>query len=254
MSHDKETITFKKETLWQFGTALFAILFLAAIFTGGFNGLVAGGGGSGGGGSCYVPSPPSVAPPNLAVAPSGVPTGIALVNAAELADDDPVLGNKGAKLVIVEFSDFQCPFCKRFREQTFDQLKKEYIDTGKVRFVYRDYPLNAIHPQAQKAAEAAECADDQGKFWEYHDKIFENQQAIDVVSLKQYAVGLKLDTGKFDSCLDSGKYAEEVRKDTADGDNAGVQGTPHFVIGKSSLSGAQPFANFKAAIDAELQK
>jgi len=235
------TIEINKATLWMIIAGVFFLALIASIFTQGFgikDNQVTG-----------VAVAPSL---NPGAAPSGIPTGIANVDAAELVDDDPVLGKKDAPLTIVEFSDFQCPFCARFREQTLDQLKKEYIDTGKVRFVYRDFPLSSIHPYAEKAAEAAECADEQGKYWEYHDKLFENQQALDVVSLKKYAAELKLDAGKFADCLDSGKYEDEVAKDLADGSKVGITGTPGFIIGKRSLSGAQPFSNFKAAIDAEL--
>ena len=240
---DSGTVEISKASLWMIIAGVFFLAFVVSIFTSGF-GIV-------------KDSPTGVAVGNNPAPlqpPSGIPTGVANVDAAEFADDDPVLGDKNAELTIVEFSDYQCPFCARFREQTLDQLKKEYIDTGKVRFVYRDFPLSSIHPYAQKAAEASECADEQGKFWEYHDKLFENQQALDVASLKNYAAGLKLDAGKFAECLDSGRYADETAKDLADGSRAGVTGTPAFIIGSRQLSGAQPFSNFKAAIDAELAR
>jgi protein-disulfide isomerase len=169
------------------------------------------------------------------------------------ADDDPAKGDKNAPVTIIEFSDFECPFCGRWFTQTYPQLKSEYIDTGKVRLVYRDFPLG-FHPNAQKAAEAAECADEQGKFWEMHDKIFANQQAIAVANLKQYAKDLGLDSSKFDSCLDSDKYASEVQKDYQDGTAAGVSGTPSFFINGQLVVGAQPYSVFKQAIDAELNQ
>lgn len=169
------------------------------------------------------------------------------------ADDDPAIGAKNAQVTIIEFSDFECPFCGRALP-TVKQVLKDY--EGKVRVVYRDFPLS-FHPNAQKAAEAAECADDQGKFWEYHDKLFANQQALTVDNLKQYAKDLGLDAAKFNSCLDSGKYASEVQKDMAAGSAAGVSGTPTFFIGNDEngyqmIVGAQPYAVIKAAIDAEL--
>ena len=141
-------------------------------------------------------------------------------------DDDPVLGNKNAPVTVIEFSDFQCPFCERFYSQTLPLLEQNYISTGKVKLVYRDFPLSSIHPDAQKAAEAAECADEQGKFKEMHDKLFENQNSLSTSSLKSYAAQLGLDAAKFNGCLDSGKYASEVQKDFNDGSAAGVSGTP----------------------------
>src|SRR3989338_3148523 len=164
------------------------------------------------------------------------------------ADDDPSKGPKNAKITIIEFSDFQCPYCKK-AEPVIKQVLETYGDD--VRFVYRDFPLS-FHQNAQKAAEAAECADEQGKFWEYHDIIFENQDALDVSNLKIYAANLKLDTAKFNDCMDSEKYVEEVKKDFEDGQKAGVSGTPAFFINGRLLSGAQPFEDFKAVIDEEL--
>jgi len=235
-----ENITLKRSTLWKISTFVFAALFVISIFTGGFrssgNGTITGGGG----GVRELPS---------------IPTGIASVSAEDYVDDDPFIGNKNAPITMIEFSDFQCPFCKRFREQTFDQLKAQYIDTGKVKFVYRDFPLHSIHPMAGKAAEAGECADDQGKFWEYHDKIFEGQSvwaSSGVSVFKQYAQELGLDSKKFNDCLDSGKYKNEVEKDLSDATKTGGQGTPYFLIGNQPVSGAQPFSAFQQAIESQL--
>ncbi len=169
-------------------------------------------------------------------------------------DDDPVLGDEDAPIAIVEFSDFQCPFCASFRSNTFDQLKEEYIDTGRVKLVYRDFPLDSIHPDARLAAEASECADDQGKFWEYHDILFNNQRSLSVGDLKAYADQVGLDNADFNECLDSRKYKDEVEKDFQDGNSYGVSGTPLFFINGIELSGAQPFANFKRIIESELTK
>jgi protein-disulfide isomerase len=121
----------------------------------------------------------------------------------------------------------------------------------KVQRVWRDFPLN-FHKDAQKAAEAGMCAHDQGKFWEYHDKLFENQRALKVENLKQYAADMGLDTGKFDACLDSGKYEADVKQDLEDGQGAGVQGTPAFFVNGRFLSGAQPYENFVNLIEEEL--
>lgn len=173
--------------------------------------------------------------------------------------DNPVLGNQNAPITIVEFSDYQCSFCTRFWRETLPQLKENYIDTGKVKLVYRDFPLSSIHPSAQKAAEAAECADDQGKYWEYHDILFENQNTWasgdSVAEFKSYASQLGLNTQNFNQCLDSGKYTQEVRNDIQDGINLGVTGTPtFFILDKNGnvvekIVGAQPFSVFKHTID-----
>tara|TARA_Y100000031_G_scaffold154983_1_gene204324 strand:+ start:148 stop:852 length:705 start_codon:yes stop_codon:yes gene_type:complete len=167
-------------------------------------------------------------------------------------DDDPMKGKKNAPVTIIEFSDFQCPYCKKVFSETLPLLEKEYIDTGKVKFVYRDYPL-PFHPLAQKTAEAAECADEQVKFWEYHDTIFENQDSLSVENLKSWAQDLGLDSEEFDQCLDSGEMASEVKKDMEEGQKYGVRGTPAFFINGKLLSGAQPYVAFQREIEAALQ-
>ncbi|HEX5747020.1 MAG TPA: thioredoxin domain-containing protein [Archangium sp.] len=158
-------------------------------------------------------------------------------------------GPENAPITIVEFSDFQCPYCSRAIE-TVDQVLKAY--PNQVRLVFRHFPLD-FHAQAPKASEAALCAQDQGKFWEMHDKLFANQKALEVPALKGYAKELGLDTGKFDKCLDSGEKAAIVQADMADGKKVGVNGTPAFFINGVLLSGAQPFDEFKSVIDSELQ-
>lgn len=180
----------------------------------------------------------------------------------DLADDDPVLGNPDAPVTIVEFSDFQCPFCRKFYAQTLPQIKEQYIKTGKVKFVYRDFPLTSIHDMAQKYAEASECADDQGKFWQMHDKIFNEQEKLGsgtifdftVSDVKRWAGETGLNAVEFNRCLDSGKYAGEVEKDFRDGDAAGIDGTPGTFVNKQLIKGAVPFAQFQAAIESELGK
>lgn len=163
-------------------------------------------------------------------------------------DGDPSRGKEGARVTIIEFTDYQCPFCARARP-TINQIMETYGD--KVYYVLRDFPLN-FHPLAQKAAEAAECAGEQDEYWDYSQKLWDNQKALDIASLKKYAVELKLDTGKFDQCLDSGKMADEVNKDMSDGSKAGVTGTPSFFINGQMLTGARPFEQFKEVIDLEL--
>jgi protein-disulfide isomerase len=167
-------------------------------------------------------------------------------------DDDPALGPEDAPVTIIEFSDFQCPYCARFQSETLPQILQNYGD--RVRFVYRDFPLTGLHANALKAAEASECAHDQGKYWEYHDLLFQNQSALDVDSLKGYAASLGLDTTTFNSCLDSDQKMDEVRKDEQDGLAAGVQGTPAFFINGQAISGAQPYAVFQEAIEAALKE
>lgn len=165
-------------------------------------------------------------------------------------DDDPFQGPEDAPVVVVEFSDFQCPFCQRHFEQTLPLLVEAYGD--RVRYVFRDFPIEAIHPQAPKAAEAAQCASDQGQFWEYHDLLFLNQEALDLDDLKTYADYLGLDSGSFNQCLDSGKYTQEVADDISEGLSYGVNGTPTFFINGRTVLGAQPFSVFQEIIDAEL--
>ena len=173
-------------------------------------------------------------------------------------NDDPVKGDLNAPVTIIEFSDFQCPYCGRFFKSTLTEIERDYIKTGKVRYVFRDFPLD-FHKQAPKASEAANCAGEQGKYWEMHDKLFANQNALMVDKLKQYAAEIGLDSGTFDACLDSGKYAEEINRDIEDGKKAGVSGTPSFFIGKSQgkgkeitgkrIVGARPYESFKQVID-----
>ena len=171
-------------------------------------------------------------------------------------DDDAVLGDKDAPITIIEFSDYECPFCARFYLNTLPQLKREYIDTGKVKLIYRDFPLG-FHQNAQKAAEATEIAEELGggeKFWEMHDKIFENQQAITIEDLVRYAEEIGLNKEKFKELLDTNKYENEVLEDFQDGQKAGVQGTPTFFINGQVLVGAQPFEAFQEIIEQELSK
>jgi len=176
-------------------------------------------------------------------------------------DDDPVKGNPDAPVTVVEYSDFQCPFCSRFFTQTLPQLEKNYIDTGKIKFVYKDLPLDNLHPNARPAHIASECADEQGKFWEYHDVLFEKQSewqslpSSDLQStLSQYAADLELQSTSFESCMQSQDIADEVNKDSLEAASFGATGTPTFFIGNEKdgfikLVGAQPYAAFQAQID-----
>ncbi len=168
-------------------------------------------------------------------------------------NDDPVKGSGNAPVTIIEFGDFQCPFCARFFFDTLPSIQSEYIDTGKVRLVYRDFPISN-HQYAQKAAEAAECADEQGMFWEYHDKLFENQEQLSTENFKKWASELGIDSIQFDECLDSGRMAGEVQSDLKEGRSYGVRGTPTFFINGIVLNGAYPFETFRQIIEQELTK
>ena len=177
------------------------------------------------------------------------------------ADDDPVLGNPDAPITMIEFSDFQCPFCARFYSETLPLIKSNFIDTGVVKLVYRDFPLQNIHPNAIPAAVASECAHEQDTYWEYHDMLFENvavwgpmEIPAAVEQFKTYADALGLDTETFSECLDTGKYITEVTADYTDGTSYGITGTPAFFLGSEQtgyfqISGARPYPEFQFAIE-----
>ncbi len=175
--------------------------------------------------------------------------------------DAPFLGRADAPVTVVEFSDYECPFCQRFFATTLPALKRDYVDAGKVRYVFRDYPLDQLHPQARKAAEAAHCAGDQGKFWEMHDILFQNAKALSPPQLAEHARAVGLEGAAFDECLASGRHAARVERGFADGAAAGVRGTPAFVIGKTKagdvvegtpIRGAQSLETFRRIIDQAL--
>lgn len=167
-------------------------------------------------------------------------------------------GRKDAPVTMIEFSDYQCPYCKRQAEQTDPELIKAYVDTGKVRFAFRDFPLVAIHQNAAKAAEAARCAGEQGKYWEMHDRLFANQKELQPEKLPEHAKAVGLDDGKFRECLDSGRQAAAVKKDMDEGTRLGIRGTPTVIVGTSDggnvknaviIRGAQSVETFKAELD-----
>ena len=184
-------------------------------------------------------------------------------------DDDPVLGDKNAPVTIIEFSDYECPFCKRHFDETLPQLVKNYVDTGKVKIVFRDFPLGFHDPMATKEAVAANCAGKQGgntAYFKYHDEIFtrtiSNGNGLSETDLTTIATDLGLNLNSFNTCVFDPAQTDEVKKDIADGTAAGASGTPTFVIGKSTSNGeidgdlvvgAQPYAAFQAIIDPLLQ-
>jgi protein-disulfide isomerase len=173
---------------------------------------------------------------------------------------DPIKGEKNATVTLVEFSDYQCPFCARHVRETLPPLEREYIATGKVKYVFRNFPIASIHPLAFKAHEAANCSGEQEKYWEMHDRLFANSKALGAKDLSQHAQALALDLAKFQACLDSGKHAGKIGSDLAEGQKAGVQGTPTFFLGLTEpndtqitavkiIRGAQPYTAFKQAIE-----
>ncbi|MBI4168227.1 MAG: DsbA family protein [Candidatus Aenigmarchaeota archaeon] len=232
----KDTLTIKKSTLRTISIVLFTLII--GIYLGS---------------QFFIPKAP------------GTTTTTIQQRASVSIDDDPSLGDVNAPVTIVEFSDFQCPYCRASFREVLPELKANYVNTGKVRFVYRDFPL-PFHPAAQPSAEAGECADDQGKFWEMHDKIFgeQDKQGTGTITftdadLKSWAAEIGLDSVKFNSCMDSHKYKAEVAKDLSDGEAAGVQGTPTFFVGNAKdgyiiIPGAVSYSVFKQVVDQELQR
>ena len=193
-----------------------------------------------------------------AAAPSGPNVAGKIFNLG----DNPAKGSSKAKVALIEFTDYQCPFCKRHKENTQPQIETEYVDSGKVRFVSLDMPL-AMHPLAPKAAEAAHCGGDQGQYWELRDQLFENQRTLEPWNAHAEALGL--DVAQYEECLNSGTYADAVKADIAEGSKAGVTGTPSFVVavidekdpskakGLTFIRGAQQFAAFQAALDEAIE-
>lgn len=161
----------------------------------------------------------------------------------------PSLGPDDAPITIVEFSDFQCPFCRRFHDDTYQALLDSY--PGKIRFVYRNLPLTSIHPNAMPAAIASLCANDQNAYWDFHEKLFSNE-TLDEATYIQYATDLGLDVETFTACLSSGKHDEFIKQDMDFSLGLGVQSTPTFFVNGLAIIGAQPLANFKQIIDKEL--
>lgn len=172
---------------------------------------------------------------------------------------DRIRGDRNAPIAIIEYSDYECPFCARYVSNTYPQIEKEYIQTGRVKYVFRDLPL-AFHRSAFKAAEASHCAGEQGKFWEMHDRLFQNNKALSPADLAGHGDALGLDEAKFKQCLDSGQYADAIRQDVTQANGWGITGTPTFLIGvsdpdssivkvKAKVVGARPFADFKTALD-----
>ena len=208
----------------------------------------------------------AIAKLELKILQNKLPSSQPIIELKISADNDPIIGNSNALITIIEFSDFQCPFCAKFHIQTLPKIMEEYIKDGKVKLVFRDFPIQSIHSNALLASAAAECANEQGKFKEMHDKLFENQNEWNskntdnvIILFNQYSLEMEIEEEKFDSCLRNGKYVKEIQKDLEDGRAYGISGTPGFFIGNDEigfieLKGAHPFENFKGIIETQLKK
>ncbi len=231
--------TSKATFLWGMAAGAGAIIILGGVY---YLGASSGGG---------LPKSNNnqVAAVNQPTNPTAEPTPD--VSKVTVGKDDNIKGAKNAKLTLIEFSDFQCPYCAKFTP-SLDQVLSEY--DGQVRLVFKQFPLSSLHPEAQKAAEAAECAADQGKFWEMHDALFimNTAQTMSLTNYKAKAAELGLDTTKFNSCLDNGSKAQKVREDYQEGISAGVTGTPGTFVGDQFVAGAVSFAQLKSVIDQQL--
>lgn len=231
-----DTIKIKKDSLWKYSTIVLLALVVVLVIV-------------------LVNQDKPTTTGNVPAPAPQIPGRI-----AASFDDDPFLGDEDAEVVVIEFSDYECPFCKRHTEQTLPSIKAEYLDGGKIKYVFRDYTPTlsnpSYHPNAIKTAIAAECAREIGgdeAYWEMHEANFDNQGSNDAENLKKTASSLGYDIS---SCLDSDKYKSEVEKDFSDGQKYGIRGTPGFLIGSEGnyriLSGACPYSAFKQVIDAEL--
>jgi protein-disulfide isomerase len=262
---NNNVISIKKSTFTKLAVVGVAALMVASFF-GGYTWhatVVPSSGQSGptlaaANGGLQLPQQPVAQAPGMAPGQPGAapqPTKVAAVN----IDGAPTKGKADAPVTMVEFADFQCPFCGKFVTDSLQQIEKKYVDTGQVKFVYEQYPL-PFHPNAQPAAMAAECANSQGKFWPMHDKLYatqttwENQDSAAVKNtFKQYAASLGLNAASFNSCLDSSKYSDKIQKQTSLGSQYGVSGTPTFYIGNqkagyTQIVGAQPITSFEQLI------
>ena len=227
------TFTFK-------ATHFYAVLVVLAFAAGILIGYVAWG---------RTPPESTVLVPQEAAAAAAPTTAPQYVRYKIPTDGFPSLGPANAPITLVEFADFQCPYCRQWEQQTYQPLLQAY--PGKIRIVYRDFPLTSIHPNAMPAAEAAQCANQQGQFWPYHDKLFGGENLGDQV-YQQYAQDLGLDMTKFNECLTSHKFASAIQADMDFATNLGVNSTPTFFVNGLAIIGAQPLSTFTSVIDKEL--
>ena len=236
----EEFVTFKK-------SHFYSILVVLAFAVGLLVGYVAWGRGT----TVTVAAPAAAAAQQPAgqVVEAPQPTRSAYTRYDIPTEGYPSLGPDDAKITIVEFSDFQCPFCRRFHDETYQALLDAY--PGQIRFVYRNLPLTSIHPNAMPAAVASLCANDQNAYWDYHEKLF-SSETLDEATYIQYAADLGLDVDIFTACLSSGKHDEFIQQDMDFSLGLGVQSTPTFFVNGLAIVGAQPLTNFQQIIDKEL--
>ena len=191
------------------------------------------------------------------------PAATDVQNVVLTIDGYPSKGSRSAKLILIEFTDYQCPFCSRHFQQTSPQIERDYVNTGRVRYVVRNFPIESIHKDALKAAEAAHCAGEQRQYWQMHARLFNGQNALTADHLSAYAGALGLDVQGFQRCLDSSKYAATIRQGQAEAQRVGVQATPSFLLGVAEpdgsrvkvvkmIAGAHPYTVFQEAIDSLL--
>jgi protein-disulfide isomerase len=230
-----DTVTFKR-------SYFYSVLVVLAFAVGVLVGYMAWGRGSG--------TPPSAANNNQPAAAAGSPTQQAVRRYEIPTEGFYSTGPEDAVITIVEFSDFQCPYCQKWHEQVYKPLMAAY--PGQVRLVYRNLPLTQIHPQSMNAAEAAMCAGEQDAYWQYHDKLFANSASLNNDLYATLAADLKLDTAAFESCMTGHKYQAEIQSDMQFAIDLGVQSTPTFFINGLAIVGAQPLNVFQQVIDQEL--
>lgn len=196
--------------------------------------------------SATTGSNPSAPAPSPSLGAPAAPTSVTVA----LKNNDHIRGQENAKLTVVEFSDFQCPYCQQFAP-TMKRVLDDYKD--EVRFVYRHFPLDSRHPYARPAAEASECAAEQGKFWEYHDYLFDHQDEFAADAWGKFAKALGLKESKFNDCVATRKYKDRVEEDYQTGLTAGSRGTPYTIIGTTPISGVLPYEAIKQAVDQALK-
>ena len=207
----------------------------------------------------------AIAKLELKILEKQLPTNQPTLPAKISLKNNPIIGSPNAPITIIEFSDFQCPFCAKFHMQTLPSIMEKYINEGTVKLVFKDFPIQSIHPNAVPASIAAECANEQGEFEQMYHMLFEKQKewsnletAYAITAFNQYASELQLNEEKFDSCIKNVKYIEDIQKDLNEGRTYGVTGTPGFFIGNEKigfveLKGAQPFESFKKVINSQLE-
>jgi len=191
------------------------------------------------------------------------PAPVVEIAPIDLRLNAPTKGSPAARVVLIEYADFQCPYCAQYANATYREIQRNYVDTGKIRYTFRHLPLEQLHPQARSAAEAAECAREQDHFWDFHDRLFANQKALGPADLESHARALQLDVPRFQACFTAGKVSAAVSESVEEANRLGLTGTPAFLIGEVQsngairvtrrISGAQPFGVFQAALESILQ-